>query len=88
MKLSLGVGSKAFKVIERRQKPDAAIPQFDEPLFLGLTRERYNLMLDRWYDVMGFDKETGLPRVSTFEANDMMDVADRLINEYGVNLPA
>ena len=37
---------------------------------------------------MGFDKETGLPRVSTFEANDMMDVADRLINEYSINLPA
>lgn len=54
----------------------------------GLTRERFDLMLDRWYDVMGFDKETGLPRVSTFEANDMLDVADRLVNEYGVNLPA
>ena len=54
----------------------------------GLTRERYDFMLDAWYDVMGMDKETGLPKVSTFEKNDMLDVAERLVNEYGIDLPA
>ena len=38
MKPGLGVGLKAFKVIERRQKPDAAISQFDESLFLHLVQ--------------------------------------------------
>ena len=54
----------------------------------GLTPERYHIMLDAWYDVMGMDKETGLPKVSTFEKNDMLDVAERLVNEYGIDLPA
>ena len=53
----------------------------------GLTPERYHIMLEGWYDVMGLDKETGLPRISSFEKNDMADVAERLINEYGINLP-
>lgn len=54
----------------------------------GLTRERFDHMLDEWYDVMGLDKQTGLPRVSAFEKNDMGDVAERLVNEYGIELPA
>ena len=38
MKLCLGVGLKVFKVIERRQKPDAAISQLDESLVLHLVQ--------------------------------------------------
>ena len=38
MKLGLCVGLKVFKVIERRQKPDAAIPQLDEPLLPHLMQ--------------------------------------------------
>ena len=54
----------------------------------GLTRERYAKLLDNWYDVMGFDKETGMPKRSTFEAYGVADLADRLEGEYGVVLPA
>ena len=38
MKLGLRVGLKVFKGIERRQKPDAAIPQLDESLLLHLMQ--------------------------------------------------
>ena len=38
MKPGLGVGLKAFKLIERRQKPDAAISQLDEPLLFHLMQ--------------------------------------------------
>lgn len=54
----------------------------------GLTKERYEAMLDSWYDVMGMDKATGLPKRSTFESYDVADIADKLENEYGVTLPA
>lgn len=36
--VSAGVGLKAFKVAECRQKPDAAISQLDEPLLLHLMQ--------------------------------------------------
>lgn len=54
----------------------------------GLTRERYEAMLDSWYEVMGFDVATGLPRRSTFEEYGLADIADRLEGEYGIELPA
>ena len=38
MKLGLCVGLKAFKGIERRQKPDTAIPQLNESLLLHLMQ--------------------------------------------------
>ena len=38
MKLGLRVGLKVFKGVERRQKPDAAIPQLDESLLLHLMQ--------------------------------------------------
>ena len=36
--VSAGVGLKVFKGVERRQKPDAAIPQLDESLLLHLMQ--------------------------------------------------
>ena len=38
MKLGLRVGLKVFKGIERRQKPDAVIPQLNESLLLHLMQ--------------------------------------------------
>lgn len=38
MKFGLRVGLKVFKGIERRQKPDAAIPQLNESLLLHLMQ--------------------------------------------------
>lgn len=54
----------------------------------GLTKELYEAMLDNWYEVMGMDVATGLPRRSTFEQYGLTDIADRLEGEYGVVLPA
>ena len=54
----------------------------------GLTRERYEAMLDSWYEEMGMDVATGLPKRSTFEAAGVTDIADRLEGEYGIALPA
>ena len=54
----------------------------------GLTKEHYEKMLDAWYEVMGFDVATGMPKVSTFEAAGVPEIADRLVSEYGVQLPA
>ena len=53
----------------------------------GLTYERYNKMLDEFYDEMGMDKATGLPKKSQFDKNDVKFIADRLEKEYGVKLP-
>lgn len=54
----------------------------------GLTKERYEGMLDEWYEVMGMDVATGLPKRSTYEASGLTEMADRLENEYGIKLPA
>lgn len=54
----------------------------------GLTKERYEGMLDQWYEVMGFDVATGMPKISTFEEQGVPEIADRLVNEYQVKLPA
>lgn len=53
----------------------------------GLTKERYEKMLDDFYDVMGLDIASGLPKRSAFEASDLTDIADRLEGEYGIRLP-
>lgn len=54
----------------------------------GLTKELYEAMLDSWYETMGMDVATGLPRRSTYEQYGISDIADRLEQEYGVALPA
>ena len=54
----------------------------------GLTRERFDGMLERFYEAMGMDKETGWPFRSTYEQLGIADVADRLEEEYGLALPA
>lgn len=54
----------------------------------GLTQERYEAMLDSFYEVMGLDVATGLPKVSAFEAAGVPEIGERLIGEYGIELPA
>ena len=54
----------------------------------GLTRERFNGMLDRFYEAMGMDVETGVPCRSTYEKLNIGHIADRLEEEYGIVLPA
>ena len=54
----------------------------------GLTRERFDGMLERFYDAMGMDHETGWPRLSTYEQLGITEISDRLESEYGLELPA
>ena len=54
----------------------------------GLTRERFDGMLERFYDAMGMDHETGYPCRSTYEQLGITEIADRLEEEYGLALPA
>ena len=41
-----------------------------------------------FYDEMGLDRETGIPKRSSLDAFGLSDVADRLESEYGIALPA
>ncbi len=54
----------------------------------GLTRERFNDMLERFYDAMGIDKTTGWPRLSTYDQLGISEISERLVDEYGIELPA
>ena len=54
----------------------------------GLTRERFDGMLERFYEAMGMDKTTGYPCRSTYEQLGISEIADRLEDEYGLALPA
>lgn len=63
---------------------DKSIYQMDT----GLTRERFDGMLERFYDAMGMDHETGYPCRSTYEQLNIPEIADRLEEEYGLVLPA
>ena len=67
-----------------REPGDQLLPDRHRPH----ASEQYETLLDAWYDVMGFDVATGMPKVSTFEAAGVPEIADRLVSEYGVQLPA
>lgn len=54
----------------------------------GLTKERYEKMLDSFYEVIGLDVKTGIPRKSAFEAANIPEIGERLESEYGITLPA
>lgn len=54
----------------------------------GLTKERFENLLMSFYDEMGLDRETGIPKRSSLDAFGLSDVADRLESEYGIALPA
>lgn len=63
---------------------------FEDPSYkdFGLNREDLRRVIDQYYGIRGIDVETGLPCRSTMERLGLTDVADRLENEYGVQLPA
>lgn len=54
----------------------------------GLTRERFDGMLERFYEAMGMDPVTGWPYRSTYEQLGIPEIADRLESEYDLVLPA
>ena len=63
---------------------------FEDPSYknVGLNREDLRAGIDRYYDLRGIDRETGLPRRSTLVRLGLEDMAEDLEKKWGVNLPA
>jgi len=78
--------NRAFNIREdfTREQDSAPARCFDEPVPSGptkgrrLTRQDFELMLDRFYKVCGWDKLTGVPTREKLEELDLKDVADEL----------
>jgi aldehyde:ferredoxin oxidoreductase len=77
---------RAFIVREGiTRKDDILIGRFmDEPVYGGpwdgmaFDRDKWDEMLDEYYDLVGWDKETGIPTRDKLEAVGLTDVADEL----------
>lgn len=61
---------------------------YEEHAKYGVTPEIVNEALDRYYDMRGIDKETGLPKKSEFERLGLTAIAEELEGTYGITLPA
>ena len=53
----------------------------------GLTPEALNEALDRFYDMRGIDKATGIPKMSEYARCGLTDIAKRMASEYGIAIP-
>ena len=77
---------RAFIVREGiTRKDDILVGRFmDEPIHggpqngLAFEREKWDKMLDEYYGLVGWDKETGVPTRAKLEALGLKDVADEL----------
>ncbi len=77
---------RAFIVREGIRRDDDYPPrnEFEEPLpngpFRGvkLDRERYDRMLDNYYELRGWDSKTGIPLKVKLEELELVDVASDL----------
>lgn len=77
---------RAFLVREGITRKDDTIHgrPMEEPVPSGpykgevLDREKFARMLDEYYEIMGWDKETGIPTRETLESLGLEDVADEL----------
>lgn len=79
---------RAFIVREgMTRKDDCLIGRFtDEPIHggpydgLSVDREKWDKMLDEYYDLNGWDRKTGVPTRSRLESLGLKDIADELEN--------
>ena len=77
---------RAYLVLEGIRRKDDYIHGrvMDEPVPTGphkgkiLDREKFGEMLNDYYDIVGWDKKTGIPTRKTLEILGLKDVADRL----------
>jgi len=78
--------NRAFNIREGFTRGHDSVPArcFDEPVPSGptkgrrLTRQDFERMLDRFYEVCGWDRLTGVPTREKLEELDLRDVADEL----------
>jgi aldehyde:ferredoxin oxidoreductase len=61
--------------------------ELDDYKNAGLTREALRKAIDHYYTLRGMDVDTGMPKRSTLVELGLEDVADDLVNVYGVSLP-
>ncbi|MFC1824996.1 aldehyde ferredoxin oxidoreductase family protein [Thermodesulfobacteriota bacterium] len=77
---------RAYLVLEGVRRKDDYLHGrvMDEPVPTGphkgkiLDREKFGEMLDDYYDIVGWDKKTGIPTRKALEGQGLKDVADRL----------
>jgi aldehyde:ferredoxin oxidoreductase len=77
---------RAFSVREGiSRKDDILVGRYtDEPVHEGPLeglrhdQEKWDKMLDEYYDVVGWDKKTGVPTRAKLESLGLKDVADEL----------
>ena len=76
---------KAFNVrVGMTRKDDRPPERFFEPIKSGpakgerLERDRFEKVLDEYYELRGWDEKTGLPTRSKLEEVDLVEVADEL----------
>ena len=71
-------------VLEGRTRKDdeSVIPYFEKPDRAGirLDVEKFRALMDEFYDLRGWDRETGWPKRETLEKHGLKDVADKLEN--------
>jgi len=73
---------RAIMVREGRTRKDdeSVIPYFKKPDRAGirLNVEKFRALMDEFYDLRGWDRETGWPKRETLEKHDLKDIADKL----------
>lgn len=77
---------KAFNVREGMTRKDDMPPErfFAEPIKSGpekgerLQKDKFGKMLDEYYELRGWDKDTGLPTKAKLEELDLGEIADEL----------
>jgi aldehyde:ferredoxin oxidoreductase len=78
---------RMFDVREGVRRKDDTLPEkiFKEPLKRGpfkdevMDREKFEQMKDEYYDLRGWDKETGIPTREKLEELGLGDVADEVL---------
>ncbi|MDP2719247.1 MAG: aldehyde ferredoxin oxidoreductase C-terminal domain-containing protein, partial [Dehalococcoidia bacterium] len=77
---------QCYNVRLGKSRKDDTLPEmyFKEPMNSGPLkgykhdRDKFNGMLDEFYDIWGWDRKTGIPRRDTLERLGLKDVADEL----------
>ncbi|CAB5123582.1 Tungsten-containing aldehyde:ferredoxin oxidoreductase (EC [Olavius algarvensis associated proteobacterium Delta 3] len=78
---------RMFDVRQGLRRKDDSLPKkfFDEPLKSGpykgevLDREKFEQMKDEYYDIRGWDKETGIPTKEKLVELNLADVAEEVL---------
>jgi aldehyde:ferredoxin oxidoreductase len=87
---------QAYNVRQGMSRRDDTIPEMymKEPLNDGplkgtlIEKEKFEVMLDDYYSLRGWDVETGIPTRETLEGLGLKDVADELEQREHLRIPA